>query len=677
MRVLDNKKYYFENNKEILFIKEMKTKFISKLSQIKNLNNKFITLDVETYIKDSILIVYCISIFDGKNISSYYLSDFKNSEDLIITALKSILIRKYNGYNVYIHNLAKFDIIFLLKYLVKLGSVNPVIHNDRIISINFNYGKNNEYQIQFRDSYLLLLNSLAKLCKSFNVENPKSIFPYFFVNESNLNYIGNVPDFKYFNKLKQKDFNEYKSQFNNNFWNLKNETIKYCELDCISLYQVIFKFTFMIFDLFGRNVHHYPTLPSLAFAIFRGKFMKEENIPQLSGQISKDIRSGYTGGSCDVFIPQSKKGVKIKCLDVNSLYPAVMKKYPMPIGSPTYFKGNIRYINPKSIGFFYCNIIAPDNIKHPILQTHVMTNNGIRTLSPIGTWSDMLFSEEMDNAMKFGYKFEILWGYTFESGFVFKEYVDTLYNLRNEYPRGSAMNLIAKLLLNSLYGRFGMDDNFTEVNIIHKDFYGDFENKFFDDIIKSQKLGDFYLVEYKQNENQIENEDVTHNVSIAIAAAITSYARIHMTQFKNNPKINLYYTDTDSIYTDSELDPSLIDDKILGKLKIEYTCKKAIFLAPKVYYLETEDGEVIYKVKGLKHEIELTIQDFESLLYKDTTMKKTQTKWMRSLSEGQIKLLEQVYTLTVTDNKREIIYNKNQKFIKTKSYKINQNKDIR
>ena len=80
MRVLDNKNYYFENNKEILFIKEMKSKFISKLSQIKNLNNKFITLDVETYIKDSILIVYCISIFDGKNISSYYLSDFKNSE---------------------------------------------------------------------------------------------------------------------------------------------------------------------------------------------------------------------------------------------------------------------------------------------------------------------------------------------------------------------------------------------------------------------------------------------------------------------------------------------------------------------------------------------------------------------------------------------------------------------
>jgi len=56
------------------------------------------------------------------------------------------MLRKYNGYNVYVHNLAKFDIIFLLKYLTKLGSVHPIIHNGRIICINLNYGKDNEYQ---------------------------------------------------------------------------------------------------------------------------------------------------------------------------------------------------------------------------------------------------------------------------------------------------------------------------------------------------------------------------------------------------------------------------------------------------------------------------------------------------------------------------------------------------
>ena len=115
---------------------------------------------------------------------------------------------------------------------------------------------------------------MAKLTKGFGVETLKSIFPYFFVNENNLNYIGEVPDIKYFNKLKLKDFNEYKNKFDNN-WSLRDETIKYCEIDCISLHQVIFKFTEMIFDLFGKNVHNYPTLPSLAFAIFRSNFMEE------------------------------------------------------------------------------------------------------------------------------------------------------------------------------------------------------------------------------------------------------------------------------------------------------------------------------------------------------------------------------------------------------------------
>jgi hypothetical protein len=112
--------------------------------------------------------------------------------------------------------------------------------------------------------------------------------------------------------------------------------------------------------------------------------MKEENIPQISGQIAKDIRSGYTGGAVDVYIPKPPKGVKIKCYDVNSLYPKQMFDRLMPIGFPTYFEGNIRAINPKAFGFFFCNIVAPDEIKHPILQTHVKTKNGIRTIAPIG-----------------------------------------------------------------------------------------------------------------------------------------------------------------------------------------------------------------------------------------------------------------------------------------------------
>jgi hypothetical protein len=170
-----------------------------------------------------------------------------------------------------------------------------------------------------------------------------------------------------------------------------------------------------------------------------------------------------------------------------------------------------------------------------------------------------------------------------------------------------------------------MDDNFQEVNIIHKDYYPDFENKFLDNILKTEDLGDYKLVTYKINEETIE-DDRTHNISIGIAAAITAYARIHMSQFKFNPEINLYYTDTDSIYTDSEIEESFLSETLLGKLKLENTCKEAVFLAPKVYCLKTINDEFIYKVKGLTHEAELSLQDFKNLLYKNVFIEKSHTK---------------------------------------------------
>jgi hypothetical protein len=172
-----------------------------------------------------------------------------------------------------------------------------------------------------------------------------------------------------------------------------------------------------------------------------------------------------------------------------------------------------------------------------------------------------------------------------------------------------------------------MDDNFNSIEIIHKDFINDFENKFLDLITDKIELGEYFMVFYNKLEDQIiEDDNSTHNVSISIAAAITAYARIHMSQFKNNPDYILYYSDTDSIYVDRPLPDHLIDPKILGKLKLEYICKNAIFISPKVYYLKTADGKIIYKVKGLKHEVELTKNDFESLLNKDAFIKKSQTK---------------------------------------------------
>jgi hypothetical protein len=121
------------------------------------------------------------------------------------------MIKKYDNYKVYIHNLARFDAIFLLKILANLGICKPIIHKDKIISINFKY---KEYNITFKDSLQMLIVSLRDLGKSFNVDIQKSIFPYNFVNENNLDYIGPIPDFKYFDGISSIDYNCYIENYN-------------------------------------------------------------------------------------------------------------------------------------------------------------------------------------------------------------------------------------------------------------------------------------------------------------------------------------------------------------------------------------------------------------------------------------------------------------------------------
>jgi hypothetical protein len=126
-------------------------------------------------------------------------------------------------------------------------------------------------------------------------------------------------------------------------------------------------------------------LSSLAFAIFRTHFNKKDIIPQLSGQIAKDIRESYTGGAVDMYIPENSEDTEIFAYDVNSLYPFTMRDKLVPVGKPSYFSGDIRKFDPDAFGFFYCKIIAPDYLEHPIIQTHVKTTGGTRTVAPLGT----------------------------------------------------------------------------------------------------------------------------------------------------------------------------------------------------------------------------------------------------------------------------------------------------
>ena len=147
-------------------------------------------------------------------------------------------------------------------------------------------------------------------------------------------------------------------------------------------------------------------------------------------------------------------------------------------------------------------------------------------------------------------------------------------------------------------------------------------------------LGENYLVKIKDDETRtmLDNWTKNHNINISISNIVTSYARILMSQFKNNSILKLYYMKTDSIYTNlnsyklNEINKNIVDSKLLGKLKLETILIQAIFISAKVYYLKTLDSKEIYKVKGLNTNTLLSNIDFETLINKDSKLIKIQDK---------------------------------------------------
>ena len=296
-RKIKNMVYIFNNNKISIKFENKQFKFIKPLKPAKKNFTKFLTFDIETRNINNQLTPYCICIYDGRLKYSFYLSDYKSSEAMINAAINVFFskykigdqeIFRYNKCLIFAHNFSKFDSIFILKHLVKYVykygyKINILRKDTDFINISIGLGK---FEINFRDSYLLLQSSLKKLAKSFNVVD-KGIFPYEFVNDLNipLNYSGKVPEYKYFSNISSEQYNEYVSSFNSK-WKLKYETIKYCLKDCVILHRILIKFSREIYNDLGVTLLFAPTTSSLALRTYLTKFLdKDTQIPIIMGDV--------------------------------------------------------------------------------------------------------------------------------------------------------------------------------------------------------------------------------------------------------------------------------------------------------------------------------------------------------------------------------------------------------
>jgi len=359
------------------------------------------------------------------------------------------------------------------------------------------------------------------------------------------------------------------------------------------------------------------------------------------------------------------------------MYPSQMATKPMPVGNVKYFKGDIEKIDPDAFGFFKCKITAPPEMDRPVLQTRGLTPNGMRTFAPLGTWIDVVFSvpeAEIKAYRKLGYKFEILEGYLFEKGYIFKDYIEFWYKIKQSHKPWEIMYYIAKLMLNSLYGKFGLDPYLPISEIIDLDQQGDYINNPDFSIEEIINFGSRSLIQY--TDNSLDRDSINQNVCVAISASITAYARIFMSQFLADTNIDILYTDTDSFAIRGVLDPKFVGPD-LGLFKLEHKFKEATFLAPKVYggliYNTDNTIKEVVKVKGYKDDVPYDV--IKSLLVKNEVANLKHEKWFRDLKNSNITIVESIYKLSVTENKRKNIY-LGDKFIGTIPYFINEKREI-
>ena len=185
------------------------------------------------------------------------------------------------------HNAKAFDAQFILKYIVdhsdryfKNKDFPSVIMNGRNI-IKLQIGRT-----KFIDSINYMPMKLADLPTAFGLkEIKKGYFPHLFNSVENENYIGTIPDEKFFSPDTMSvnehiDFTQWYNTFkaNNSIYNLKNELIKYCKQDVDILRRACMNFRsiFLKYNVcpFTESV----TIASACSVLFRKNFLKNETI---------------------------------------------------------------------------------------------------------------------------------------------------------------------------------------------------------------------------------------------------------------------------------------------------------------------------------------------------------------------------------------------------------------
>jgi len=472
VRTVGNNKLYIKNNDILYMETTIKSRRIEKGVRSLKYDDNFITFDIECYLGEKIgdkeifkFIPYACAWYGANDNKTYTIKDYKSWENML-NELLNLIEKKYNKYTIYVHNLKSFDSLFIFKTLVKRYKTKVLFKNGGFLSIRLSTNK--FINFNFKDSLALLPLSLTKLNSSFDTGVENILFPYKFVSENKLDYEGELPLYDNFdptlkNLKKYEKYEALVEEFKDKDWNLIEETKRYVNSDVESLYKIIDKWSKEIYEMERINITDVVSISNLALKIFLTNYYDPDKTPFhiMRHKQYKEIKESYYGGRVEVF---KTYGENLYYYDVNSLYPYVMLQ-DMPIGNATL--STDPDLN-NYFGFCYVTVKVPENTYNPILPYRDDEGN---IYNPTGEWSGMYSSELLKLAIEINdVEITVHYGYKFDRGKdIFKDFVEHYYNIKLKSKDNEVLRLLAKLILNSLYGRFGLRHQLTKTEFFNRE----------------------------------------------------------------------------------------------------------------------------------------------------------------------------------------------------------------
>lgn len=315
--------------------------------------------------------------------------------------------------------------------------------------------------------------------------------------------------------------------------------------------------------------------------------------PVLPESMDSEIRRAYRGGF--TYADPRFRGRIVRSglvLDVNSLYPSVMVNDLLPYGEPEFIDGKVKETKSRPLTIFSVTFTAklrPNKI--PCIQikgsSMFIATEYLKVISEPTTLMVTNVDWQLYNEH---YEIEVLaygggWRFHAVHG-LFDNYIEKWSAVKAKEVGGKRE--IAKLHLNSLYGKFATNPNVTSKIPVLKD-------------------GVVKLVRGKS--------DTRDPIYTAVGVFITSFARdLTIRAAQHNYKM-FAYADTDSLHLLADEIPHAIDvhPTRIGAWKLEYYFDAAFYIRPKAYLERHADGTYTNRIAGLPERVSETLT-FDDLI---------------------------------------------------------------